>query len=168
MNKIINYHTKSLKDKQNECSYTGYLAHDITPGLSKSKVFKSESTDLMQAELAAIKMALLDIESNYDPETRYNIYTQSMLVIDLIADNDFNKYSEVQEINNILDKIGQNVGMFEFVGRQSSFTTGNRMLGINKAHQVSSGNNLMESTLRWAKHSGVADSYTSTPFVIKL
>lgn len=167
--KSINYHTKSLKDNKNDCTYIGYIAHDITPGQSKTKIFKSDSMNNVQTELAAIKMALLDIENSYDAQTRYNVYTDSINVLDLIADNDYSKYSEVQEINDILNKIGQNIGMFEFVNDNDGFfSTGNRLLGIKSARQVHSGENLITEALRGAKRSGIAERYVSTPFIIKL
>ena len=155
----------------NECC-VGFISHSKQDGYSKANVVHTQDKDIHHGELTAVKLALYDIATNYDPNTQYTIYTDSDAAVDLIKRNS-PKYSEVSEIHSSLPMIENNTNIqlvkshcnpheqkvyFEKINGYK--------ISSNKAVRITKGNSLIDNYTRTCTNVANLPQYRSTPFTI--
>lgn len=171
----INYFTDGSMAWNTCCA--GYIIHDNTTGQSTSYVVRISRNNIHLAELVAIKLALIDISNNYDPNNTYNIYTDSDTALLLIKRNDSRQFSEVREINTMLKDLNHVINIYLIKSHivnspkdQIRYFLNNNGIKLNylKARQINAGNELVDAVVRSGSRFNDAPIYVSTPFLIRL
>ena len=168
----INYFTDGSIAWDSCCA--GYVILNKILGQSIGYVVKVSRNNIHLAEIVAIKLALIDIYNNYDPNNTYNIYTDSDEALRLIKIKS-NRYSEISEINIMLKDLNHKVNLYLVKSHTNEnhqmdyfYKNNNKELTRSEAIRIVQGNRLIDTLVNSeTKCIDESSIYNSTPFIIK-
>lgn len=154
----------------------GYTAMGFIPragnSFKRAIVFQNPNMNIHHGELAAIKMCICDIAANYDPNEYYEINTDSDTAVSIIQSNS-SKYSEVNEINNILqstNNISLRIVKSHSTPKEQKLYLKEKgeIVSRKKAFQITNGNNKIDSIVNAGANIKTLPIYNPTPWSIKV